>query len=94
MLILFPRYQVKRMAALAIVLQHAEYEICDECEGLADYECPDPWFHEETASCSDCSAIVDIREDHHENCAMRAMGRLALTCTELASSSKRYHPIV
>ena len=70
--------------ALAIALQHAEYEICEECQGLAGYECPDPWFHEETASCSDCGAIVEIREEHHENCAMRALGRLALTCTELA----------
>ena len=70
--------------ALAIVLQHAGYEICEDCEGLAEYECPDPWFHEETASCSDCGVIVEIREEHHSNCAMRALGRLALTCTEFA----------
>ena len=72
------------LAALAIILQHAKYEICEDCEALAGYECPDPWFHEETASCSDCDAIEGIREEHHENCAMRAFDKLALTCTEIS----------
>ena len=71
------------MAALSIVLQHAGWEICGECEDLAGYECPDPWFHEETASCSDCEVIEEIREEHHANCAMRALCRLALTSSEL-----------
>ncbi len=70
--------------ALAIVLQHAGYEICEECEGLEEYDCPDPWLHEETGSCSDCEVIVEIREEHHGNCAMRALCRLAPTCSELA----------
>ena len=69
--------------ALSIVLQHAGVEVCEECESLAQYECPDPWYHEETASCSDCEAIVEIREEHHANCAIRALCRLALTSSEL-----------
>ena len=72
------------MAALAIVLQHAGHEMCEECQALVGYECPDSWYHEETGYCSDCDAIVEIREEHHENCAMRAFGRLALTCTEFS----------
>ena len=70
--------------ALAFVLQHAGHEMCEECQALMGYECPDSWYHDETGYCSDCDAIVDIREEHHENCAMRAMGRLALTCTEFS----------
>ena len=70
--------------ALAIVLLQSGYEICEECQALQEYECPDQWFHEETGSCSDCDAIVEIREEHHENCAMRALCKLALTCSDLA----------
>ena len=70
--------------ALVFVLQHAGHEMCEECQALMGYECPDQWYHEETGYCSDCDAIVDIREEHHENCAMRALGRLALTCTEFS----------
>ncbi len=70
--------------ALIIVLQHAGYEICEECEALQGYDCPDEWLHEETGYCSDCDAIVEVREEHHGNCAMRALCRLALTCSEYA----------
>ncbi len=70
--------------ALTIVLQHAGYEICEECEALQGYDCPDEWLHEETGSCSDCDAIIEVREEHHGNCAMRALCRLALTCSEYA----------
>ena len=77
------------MAALSIVLQHAGWEICEDCEDLAEYQCPDPWFHEETSSCSDCEVIEEIREEHHANCAMRALRRLALTCSELARQGAR-----
>ena len=70
--------------ALTVVLLQSEFEICEECEALQEYDCPDPWFHEETGSCSDCDAIVEVREEHHSNCAMRALCRLALTCSEYA----------
>ena len=68
--------------ALVIVLQHAGHGMCEECQALVEYECPDQWYHDGTGYCSDCDACN--REEHHENCAMRALGRLALTCTELA----------
>ena len=68
--------------ALVIVLQHAGHGMCEECQALVEYECPDSWYHDGTGYCSDCDACN--REKHHENCAMRALGRLALTSTELA----------
>ena len=70
--------------ALTVVLLQSEFEICEECEALQEYECPDSWFHEETGSCSDCDAIIEVREEHHSNCAIRALCRLALTCSEYA----------
>ena len=70
--------------ALIIVLQHAGYEICEECQALQGYDCPDEWLHEETGSCSDCDAIVEVREEHHNHCAMRTLCKLALTCSEYA----------
>ena len=68
--------------ALTIVLQHAGQEMCEECQALVEHECPDSWYHDGTGYCSDCDACN--REEHHENCAMRALGRLALTCTEFS----------
>ncbi len=70
--------------ALTIVLQHAGYEICEECEALQGYDCPDEWLHEETGYCSDCDAIIEVRAEHHGNCAMRALCRLALTRSHLS----------
>ena len=70
--------------ALAIVLQQSGTAVCEECEGLAGYKCPNPWLHDETACCPDCESIWDIREEHHEDCAMRALYRLSLTSSELA----------
>ena len=78
--------------ALAIVLLQSEFEVCEECEGLQEYDCPDPWLHEETGSCSDCDVIVEIRDEHHGNCALRALCRLALTCSELAQNARRALP--
>ena len=70
--------------ALAIVLQHTGCEICEECVSLRAYLCPDEWFHEATACCPVSESMWDIREEHHEECAMRALCRLALTCSDLA----------
>ena len=76
--------------ALTIVLQHVGMEICDECDELINFQCPDPWLHEDKAGCcSDCESILDIIEEHHEECAMRALCRLALTSSEFRPKGAR-----
>ena len=72
------------MSALEIVLQNAGTMVCGECLALHVLRCPDKWFHEATGCCPGCDGIWDIREEHHEDCAMRALCRLALACSELA----------
>ena len=65
--------------ALTIVLQHTGLAVCQECVWFKALKCPDPWLHEATGFCPDCENILDIRAEHHENCAIRAFYKLALT---------------
>ena len=66
--------------------------MCEECQEIATFECPGPWFHQETNCCPDCENIVEIREEHFEECAMRAFCRLALTNSELRPKGVIYTP--
>ena len=64
--------------ALAIVMQATEATVCQECVALQSFCCPDPWFHKATACCPDCESIEDIRIEHYNDCALRALSRLAI----------------
>ena len=86
---------ISNAMALEIVLQHthsrargAGMAICQECVWLKLFKCPDPWMHKATGFCPDCENILDIRSEHHEDCAIRALCKLALTKSPEGRSQK------
>ena len=51
----------------------------DGCICMRHRICPDRWFHEATAMCSDCDTQTEIRLDHFDECAERCVARLMMT---------------
>jgi len=74
--------------ALAIVLQHTGLAVCQECVWFKAFKCPNPWMHKATGFCLDCEILPEIRDEHHEDCAIRAICKLALTKSPEGRSKK------
>ncbi len=74
--------------ALVIVLQHTGLAVCQECVWFKAFKCPNPWMHKATGFCPDCEILPEIRDEHHDDCAIRAICKLALTKSPEGRSRK------
>ena len=65
------------LQALAVVVQN--WPVCLECRDLKGVRCPDPWFHQATATCPTCDSLYEIRMEHNAECPNREIRVLAQT---------------